>query len=469
MVKSPTFDARSGILKRMRLRHLVSLAPIVAPMICLAQTQPQQQTPTQTPEGTLTLEQALLLARDRNGLVQSQYLQVQAARQGVRAAQGAFFPTVTPRLSYSDQRTDVRTGISANGAAGGTGTRINSGVTTEVVADWQILDAGQRNFNLQQQRRGFEAEEFTARQTLRQTLFTVDQQYFNTLRSQELERVASAQVERANSILQQTNVQVQVGDAPRKDILQAQADLLNAKVQQLQTQTQTSTNTADLKATIGWDPNQALPKLVAPAEPTSFQLPGTLPELIAEGLKQRPDLQAERKRIEAQHLSYLLARLRTGFTYSLDAQFTATFSPDVVQNRLLSFLISYPLFDGGVLQAEAKQLYLQEQASRAALTQDERQAAAEIESAFHALDLDAQRVSAAKAAVTAAQENYRAAAEAQRLGAQGSSIITVLTAQVSLVTAESDYIQAIYDYYIAEAQLNLVTGRQLPGEPARLP
>ncbi|MFX8616588.1 TolC family protein, partial [Acinetobacter baumannii] len=60
-------------------------------------------------------------------------------------------------------------------------------------------------------------------------LFDVHSRYFAALRAQELLRVQDAQLKRANEILEQTKVRVQLGDAARINILQAQADALNAR------------------------------------------------------------------------------------------------------------------------------------------------------------------------------------------------------------------------------------------------
>jgi outer membrane protein len=421
---------------------------------------PDVTQPSRPPAGQgdpLTLREAVQLARQRNGNVQSAFFDVLAARARVEQARSAFFPTVTPAFRYDDQRRDIRTGANR-------GAFVNSTSQADIVANWRVLDSGERNLNLQGSRSNFRAQEFFATQTLRNTLFGVHQQYFDTLRFQELQRVADAQVVRAEEILRQTVELERVGEGPRKDILQARADALNARVQQLQARNRTVANEAALKATIGWEAQEPLPPLEAYVEPEQFEIPESLEEITREGLERRADLQAQRYRVEAQDFTVRRAEREAGLTWSLETSYQMAFSRDVFQNRGVSFLVAFPLFDAGRSREAVRETRFNLESTRSVLVQAERQARSEIETAYLTLSQDAQRVNAARLAVDAARENYEAAVAAFRAGALGTNVVTVLTAQVSLVTAESNYIEAVYDYYISEARLRLATGLPVLGE-----
>lgn len=408
---------------------------------------------------TLTLAEAIALARQRNGTVRAAFLDLEAARSRRREVFAAFLPTVTPSFRYEATHNQIFTGA-------GRGRTDDTDALSQVSASWRILDSGEREWAHQAARRSEEAAAASARQVLRNILFTVHQQFYNALRNQELLRVSSAQVERAQRIMEQTQAQIDVGAAAKKDILQVRADFLNAQVDRLTAENATAIAEADLKATIGLDTVAKLDKLVPPVEPTTFEEPPPLEQVVAEGLANRPDLIALRKRVEAQKYFVRTANRQSGFTWTLDTSYNRTFSPDVTEFGAATFLVSYPLFDGGRLKEAAKQELLALRAQEAELVQFERDARAEIESAHALLRQDIQRVNAAKAAVEAARLNYQAALESQRLGAEGTDIITVLTAQVSLVTAESNYVEALYDYFISDVRLRLVTGRPIPGESA---
>jgi outer membrane protein len=308
------------------------------------------------------------------------------------------------------------------------------------------------------------AQEATSLQTLRTVLFTVHQRYFDALRARELLRVATLQVERTQKILDQTRARVRVGDAPEKDILQAEADYLNAEAASLAAQTQVASSEANLKATIGWAPDQDLPPLVPAEVPDMQPLGMTLDQAQEMGLRQRPDLAALRQGIIAQRYGLRLAEVNAGITFSLDANYRRGMAPDVNEDRNLTFLATIPLYDGSRSRESVSIQKYQLESRQANLVQAERNARAEIEAAYKELELNGRRLTAAAAALNAAKRNYEAAIAAQERGAQGTNIITVLTANVSLVTAESGYVQALHDLLTSQVRLRLVLGEPIVGD-----
>ncbi len=404
---------------------------------------------TSTP---LTLQDALNMARQRNGTIRAAQFDVKSARSQVVITRADYFPTITPSYVYNSERNQSAVGS----------TFVTERGSTQLAANWRLLDSGQRSLNVRSAVRNAQAAEFNSIQTLRGTLFTVHQQYYDALRAQELQKVAEAQVDRAKQILAQTEARIEAKDAARKDRLQAVADLANAEVEALTAKNQTATSGALLKASIGIDNNSPLPELEKISEMNPTPKTEDLSNLILEGLKNRADLLSRRRSIESQEFSRQRAERDAGITFSLDGSFNQEFTPDRLQNRGFVFTLSYPLFDGGRLREEARQVGFNIAANRADLVQAERAVRAEIESTYAEYVQNSDRLRAAKTAIDAARENYNAAEESQKLGA--ATLIDVLTAQVSLVTAESNYIEALYDYTTSEVKVRLVAGRPIPGE-----
>lgn len=395
------------------------------------------------------------MARQQNGSIRIAAINYQIARSSVRLAEGSFLPTLSPSFRYDVNRQNFQTGLPGT-------RRDTTSATLDVDLRWQLLDSGERGWTLLGNRRDAEAAEAGALGTLRSVLFTVHQQYFDALRNQELLRVQDLQLTRSETILDQTKTRVELGDAPRKDILQAQADFLNAKATALASRNRVVTSQANLKATIGWDREEDLPVLVPLPEPALPPIDLTLEDAIAMGLENRPDLRAQRKRVESAKVDLRLAKIAAGVTWTLDGAASKSFAPDVNDSIGLVFRASLPVLDGNRSREAVRTRQLGVDSAEVRLLQDERNARSEIESAYKEYILNRETLSAAKAALEAARENYAAAQEAQKLGA--GDLIAVLTAQVSLVTAESNYVQAVYDLLISDVQLRLVTGRPVPGE-----
>ena len=397
----------------------------------------------------LTMDEAIRLAKQNNGSLKAAQNDLVAARARKIIAASSFMPTITPTATYNDNKQE--------------NPNLSSSLTSSQASlVWRPLDSGQRLANLKAARDSVSAQGAQTQQTLRQLIFNVEQQFLETLRSQELEKVATAQQVRADKVLDQTKARVQVRDAARREILQAEADSLNAKVNAIGAKNRTNTNSASLKAVIGLQNDYSNLELDSVTFIPSTDLPATIEASVNLGMKARPDLISRRKSVDSQVNSLRGTEIDAGLTWSLDFSYSRQFSPNEASNRNTSFLLSYPLFDGGKSKALVTAERANVDASRALLLQAERDARSEIESTYMAYQQDQLRLSSAELALRAARLNFEAADGSQKAGA--ASLIEVITAQVSLVTAESNFIEATYDVLISQLKLRLVTGLQLPGE-----
>lgn len=409
-------------------------------------------------QNQLTLEEALRLSQARNGNVAAAFKTLDAAKARVNQANSAYLPTITPSVSYTDSRTDTWTG-----AGRAFNPNINSGTTSGIKASWQLLDSGERTLFARSAKKSYEAEALDALLTVRSTLLTVHSQYFDTLRFQELVKVQTAQVNRANAVKAQVEAEFKVGEAAEKDIYQPQADALNAEVELLATKSRLAKAQADLKATIGWEPGQLLPELATYGEPGQFVDPGDRDKVIAEALMSRLDLRSQQLKLESQEANVRRTQVTNGLTWSLDANYTKQFGPDNLNNRMLQFSASFPLFDGARSKEAVREAKLGLEASKLSRDQSTRTARAEVEAAYDDLNITILRIKAAKAAQNAAKINYDKISKSYTEFRVGT-VVDVSTAQLSLATAEKNLIDAIFDYYIADVRLRLVTGREVPGE-----
>jgi outer membrane protein len=414
-------------------------------------------------QNAITIDDALRMAIHRNGDVRSAFFTADAAGQQTKQAFAAFLPTVTPEYQYVSNRQQfpVSNFVGAYGLPiNGTIFEQTEGGTTTATASWLLLDSGDREFTFLAARRSEDSSTLSAVQTLRQTLFQVYSDYVDAMKADETYKVDLAEVQRANTILDQTQTRVQAGDVAGKEVLQARADALNAQVTALNDEQARDTTLATLKGVIGWNLSDPFPGL-APLPDPPTNPPADLDVLVKAAVGDRPDLKSARLNIESLRYQKLKLERDAGISANLSAGWTETLTPQTLQNRTFTFTVTTPLFDGGLSRAEARQARLNMQAAQATYDQQERSAKADIESARAQLVVDLQRVGAARLALQAAQLNYNAAEDSQRLGA--GTLIDVLTARVSLATAENNAISAKYDALLATVNLSLVTGKPIPG------
>ncbi|OWU65456.1 MAG: hypothetical protein CBB60_004610 [Armatimonadetes bacterium Cent15-Ar3] len=403
---------------------------------------------------SLTLEQALKLAKANNGTLKAAAFDIQAATARKRQATSSLFPTITPAFSFSKTKNEQ-----GNSTVGGTTFEFEQ-TATQARISWRLLDSGERLTQIRSAREGEAAQIAQSRQAVRQVIFGVHQQYIETLRAQELESLADYQLKRAETVLEQTQARVKVGDAARREILQAQADALNASVNVITAKNRVDTNAATLKSQIGLQKDFDRPVLAG--YKVDIDSPTVLAKAVEVGMTIRPDLIARRRNIGASQQSLRNAQIGAGITWSLDYTDTSFFTPITGNNQNVSFLLSYPLFDGGNARSAVAIQRASLESAAANLTQAERDARSEIESAFITFSQNKSRAEAAEKAFQAATLNFEATQESRRLGA--SDLIDLLTAQVSLATAESNRIDAKYDLLISQLRLQLVTGMPVPGE-----
>lgn len=402
----------------------------------------------------LTLEDALRIARENNGTARAAELGYRAAQADARAAFSAFLPTVSPTLRQENGRLQNHTGLGRGGS--------NIDTTdASISASWTLLDNGTRGVAYRQSQLARDAAEAAALDSLRTVLFNVQQSFYDALRSQELLAVQAASVVRAKEILDRATLSEEVGAGPKKDILQAKADYLNAQVNELAARNQVSTTRSALWAVIAY-PEPELPRLSGPADAQPAVQTWTLEEATRQALENRPDLRSGRIRVQAAESAVRAARLEGSIDFSLSARYDKSFSESVFDRSGLVLQASFPLYDGSRSRERVRSAQLERDAQAATYLQAERNARAEVESAYKAYAQNAERLSAARLALEAARLNYQAASDARKEGA--GDLIEELTAQVSLVTAESNFVQAVYDVLISEARLRLVTGQPMPGE-----
>ena len=401
---------------------------------------------------TLSLDDALRLALQNNGLARAALAETDAADARLAAARANLYPSID--LSSSTTRTRIEGG----GAIADTTQRQNG-----FGLEWLLLDNGQRELRIRQSSRTAEATRQSTRDTLRRVLFQTARAYYEALRRKDLLQVADTAVRRAETLLEVAKAQAEVGAAPQKDVLQAEADLANARVQQIQARNALRLAETDLKRLIGWDAQKPLPALTAPDAPPTPDPALSVEQLWQRARLQRPDLRDAELRLQISRLGLDAARLNSLLRLQISVRGFREYDPNSRTQGSISIVASYPLLDGGLTRANLREAEASLQSAQFRLQQAERDAYAEVESAVLSIREASERLEASKIAVAAAQRNFDAAQESLREGV--GTIVEVLTAQLALITAETNLVQATYDATVAELQLRVATGERLPEEP----
>ncbi|MEJ5251782.1 MAG: TolC family protein [Armatimonadota bacterium] len=400
----------------------------------------------------LTLKDAIRIALQKHPSVAIAKNQLEQAKARRQQAEARYFPTISPSATYVNQQTRT--------ALPGFGTRVGSidETRTDVSLRQTIFDSGQREISAAQARRSVESAEQAYREAVQQKVLSVTTAYYELLRRMALQKVAEANVQRAQQTVDVVKAQVEVGVAAQKDVLQAEAELANAQVSLIQARNQVRLAEASLRNELGI--GQEVPLQVAEVgDKEAEQLPplGSLEAYLQEAFAQRPDYQRQRISSEIQRLSLRLAQIQAGIQIQSDFTYGRRIDPDPGDTRSFTISASYPLFDGGAARAAVRESRAGYDSALQQMEQLKLTVRLDVEQAYLTRAEAQERLNAARKALEAAQVNYQAALESRKEGV--SSLIEVINAQVALVNAETNYVQAIYDLLVADARLQRAVGK----------
>ena len=457
----------------------------------------------------LTLPQAIALAlrqQPQQYLARTQVTQAQGQKL---QAQSQYYPTFTPSYQYQNNSqtfygvssgqassvTTTGTGTTGTGTIGtgttgtGTGSTGTTGAAAQVLSpinevsivrggglsaalSQTLFDTGQREAANTEARRAVDAAVAGSRNTRQIIILNVTQDYYQLLLNEDLVKVALAQVARFQQTVEVTQAQIDAGTTAAKDIYQAKSDLANAQVTLLNNRNSVQTASATLKNALGVNLNgvvqiapltagDQLPPVPAPAATLS------LDDAVAAAFAARPDVMQQQAIVQSNEAALRLSRRQAGLTvkgtYVLSYQATNDVGTRGTDSQFL-LTGSYPLFDAGLARGAVRIV----QAGRdSALNQLEiirQQVRLEVEQAYSARQTNLEAAGLAQAAVTAAQVNYDAVIASRKEGI--GTVLDITTAQATLTQAQSQYVTAVYNFYIADAQLQRATGRSDAGLPA---
>ena len=432
----------------------------------------------QNAQGPLTLSKAIEIALQRQPSLASATASRQASEARLKQSQSNLLPRVTPTYNLQAQTT---TGTVNQILTGGvvvpvTTTRNQTIRQEDLSLTWRLFDSGTRNLNLRQARQNVEATTFAEANTRQTIIGAVADAYYSALRNDALVKVAAAQVERSKQTLDLIQAQIDAKLAATKDILQPQADYLNAQVSLLQAQNNAEIARAQLRNAMGVVENIALDlqDVTAPdaATPMTAQVTGLSPtaaegdaitRLVSAAYTNRPDILQSGVTVASSATSVKLSKVAAGATITGDVsaryQFDAVKNPldTIGNNRGASLSVSYPLFDGGLTRAGVRASEAQLHVSEAQLATQKQQVALDVEQAYRTLQQARASLPATVAAQAAAQAAFEKAQESKKEGV--GSTVEIITAQTQLVQAQINYVQAIYNFYTADARLARAIGQ----------
>jgi len=447
------------------------------------------------PSPTYSLEDAIAVALEKNRDLREAQLVLRSSDQQVREAWGSLFPTVDGTFSYQrnlaveeaflpaiifdpdagpDELIPVRFGADNNW-------RASLSVSQPLFDAGAFVGVGTAS--------RFQALQLeTVRGRAQQIASEVRRAYYATLLAREDVRVTQESIDRTERTLEETRALNRAGLAAEYDVLTLEVRLANLRPNLRRAHNAVAAAERELSVQVGLD--EVVPVSVvgrlheldlaagdenAPANRELLRLVGyrnaldaSVDELVELARRNRSDLrqarlsrELENARVNFERTSFF-PRLSAFFNYSISAQesgsldFFGENSNQRTTSAQLGVMLEVPVFSGFQRSARLQQRKLARQQADVEIELIERRVSNQIRTALEALEEARARAEAQRRAVSQARRGFEIVTAQYVAGI--SSQLEVTDGEVLLRESEFNYAQAVYDYLIAQANLDEAVG-----------
>ena len=403
----------------------------------------------QTP--TVSLAQARETALRNHPRIASAAFDAQASGFAVREARAAYYPSLAGNI----------TGVGADhgsvlSAGALTTSSLFSRGSAGIVASQMITDFGRTGSLVETAKLRQEARTQNVTDVRAHVLIEVQQAYYQALAAQALQRVARATLDLRNLTLRQVTALADSALRSKLDVSFAEVNVSQAQLDLIHAENDSRANHARLSAAMGYDRDQ--PFALAD-EPLPAALDPNVDNLIAQALRERPDLATIRlARDSLRSFAKAEAELRNPTVSAAAASGVAPVRDEKLPEtyNAIGFNVNIPVLNGGLFKARREEAESHAAAAEkdveaiaVAVARDVRVAWLDANDAFQRLDVTARLVAEANESLRLAQARYESG-----LG----SIVELNQAQLNQTAAEIAAASAKYEYLVRRADLDYAMG-----------
>jgi outer membrane protein len=396
----------------------------------------------------LTLADIVDVALRNNTATAAAWADARAAAATYGAARGLYFPTVSAGVNATAVKTAATAGrISVQQRLYG----------PTLNASWLLFDFGTRSGSVTGARDALLAADWTHNAVLQNVVLQVETAYFQYHATKALLAAQQTTLKEAQTNLAAAEQRHRVGLATIADVLQAKTARSQAQLALETIEGTLQTTRGALALSMGLPANITYDVELPPDTTPPLGVSDSLDVLIAEAVRERPDLMAARATAQAARARVAVARGQAlpSLVVSGTGGATYFFNKPLATQQGNSYSatigLQIPLFSGW------SQIYDVRAASAAARAADERRRGVEqqvifqVFNSFYALRTATQRVRTSDDLLASATQSEQVALGRYRAGA--GSLLDLLTAQAVLADARAQVIDARLAWYSTLAQL----------------
>ena len=424
---------------------------------------------------SLSLQQAVAIALEKNPLRKAAIADTKMASAGVRAARSFLMPHVSfsetatrgddPVYVFGSELRQQRF-TSADFALNKLNTPLPFGnFSTRFGGTWNLFDSFATWHGINQAKQMNQAVGHQLDRTDQEIVFRVVSSYYDVLLAARELEVAEQSAKTANSIMERSQARFDSGLTVESDLLTAKVRMAARQQEVIRARNTLEVVRAHLNTAMGMPIDSPFQTTEALAEHT---LPApVLGEVEKQALANRPDLKRIASEEAAQRQSVSMAKSAFGPRVNAFAGWEMD-NPTLVaggggNNWLGGIEVQFDIFQGGARRAElSRQRALQEKV--VAMKQAAGDAVRlEVRRAYYETDANRQQIEVARAAIAQAQESLRI--NQDRYDSGLTTITDLLGAEDAARRSQTDYWEAVYHFQTSYANLELASGSLNPQSP----
>jgi len=395
---------------------------------------------------TWTLEEVTGIALKNHPLVKQADAETDAAVARKGQAESAWYPFVNLSTGYSRNRTfSSQTGVSDVFS--------NSFVRGDLT--WMLYDFGRTGASVDRADATAAATRANADTTREDVIFAAKLAFYNVLRAERTVSFRRENLRQRESLLRQATAFYEAGIRAKIDVARAEANLYDARALVSQVENDLRVARITLLQRMGIDGPAGF--ALAGGLP-ELELPGTMPDWVAEAEKNRPELRSLLEKERAATESFRLARsdYYPYLTGSAGVGYGADTFP-LEQNYGAAVTLNLPVFSGFRTREQVKEASATISSTRYELAEAKRRVRLQVEASAYSVQEAQERLGARKKEREASEENLRLATARYEVGA--GDIIEMIDAQTQMVRSDTDVVNTAFDYAVSVASLLRAMGR----------
>lgn len=396
----------------------------------------------------LTLDHCIDLAIENNPDVQSSLFNTGIFKSRIGQAKSAYFPQIDIETAYSRYNSSVN-----NSAFDSNKNDFSTGISLNQL----IYDFGRTPANVSVNKLNYEATREDLKNRLREVIFNVKKYYYYVLLKKKTLEVYEESVELYEKQLEQTNGLYNAGFKAKIDVITAEVNLNNAKLDLIRATNELEIAFANLNNAMGLP---ELSRYFLDGQLEYFDYSIEFDNVLTRAYDSRPDLKSIVLLKTSAQKTESYAKREYLPVVSGKTSFGARGNFPIDPSWSVGAVISVPVFNGLLTHnkiKEAKATVLKRDVEAEAVRQE---IYLEIKQIYFNFQEIKQTIPVAELVVKQADERLRLAQKRYEIGV--GNIIELKDAEVGAINAKISYLDALYQYNLAVFDVEKATGEGIP-------